>query len=212
MEKRTIERYSKRTILFHWVHVIAFVLLVISGAVMFLPGIGPSGGYFIGIIHRIAAVIFITCPVSYAIYKPDSMLRFCREIFIWNKDDLKWFRVAPAYYFGGDEDSMPPQDMINTGQKMWRMVIFGTGIVFLITGTVLWFFKPALAPAIYQWILFIHGIAFIIVFVMFLIHLYMGLFHPRMRESFPSMLDGKVSPSYAKSHYRKWYDRIIDDQ
>jgi len=179
---------------------------------MFLPGIGPSGGYFIGTVHRIAAVAFIAPPAIYAIYEPSSLLRFCRETFIWNKDDIKWFRAAPAYYFGGGKEGMPPQDKINTGQKMWQLVIFGTGIVFLITGAVMWFYKPSLALAIYQWILFTHGIAFIIVFVMFLVHLYMGLFHPMTRDSLRSMLDGKVSPSYAKSHYRKWYDRIMDDQ
>ncbi len=93
MQKRTIERYSKRTILFHWVHVIAFVILVITGATMFLPGIGPSGGYSTGIIHRIAAVAFITPPVIYAIYKPRNMLLFCREMFTWKTNDLKWFRL-----------------------------------------------------------------------------------------------------------------------
>ncbi|MCP4608610.1 MAG: hypothetical protein GY845_07840, partial [Planctomycetes bacterium] len=138
MQKRTIERYSKRTILFHWAHVIAFVILVITGATMFLPGIGPSGGYSTGIIHRIAAVAFITPAVIYAIYKPRNMLLFCREMFTWKTDDLKWFRAAPIYYFEGSEDSMPPQDRINTGQKMWQLVIFGTGIIFLITGTAMW--------------------------------------------------------------------------
>ena len=212
MEKRTIERYNKRAILLHWVHVAAFVVLVLTGAAMFLPGVGPSGGYSTGIVHRVASVAFIASPVMYAIYQPGSILHFCKETFSWNKDDLKWFRAAPAYYFGGSEDNMPAQGRINTGQKMWQLVIFGTGMVFLITGAIMWFFKSALALDTYQWILFIHGIAFIIVFVMFLVHIYMGLLHPRMNESLRSMLDGKISPSYARSHYRKWYDRATDVQ
>jgi formate dehydrogenase subunit gamma len=179
---------------------------------MFLPWTGPSGGYSTGIIHRIAAVAFIASPLVYAYYEPGSIVRFCREIFIWTKDDLKWLRAAPAYYFGGPEESMPPQDRINTGQKFWQLGIFGTSFVFLITGTTMWFFKPIIGVTVYQWILFAHGITFIIVIVMFLVHVYMGVFHPRMGESLRSMLDGKVSPSYARSHYRKWYDRATGDQ
>ncbi len=209
-KKRTIERYRKRAILFHWAHTVAFVILIVTGIAMFLPGIGPTGGYSTGIVHRIAAVLFITSPVIYVICEPRGVSRFCREMFTWGKDDLKWLRAAPDYYFGGTESSMHPQDRMNTGQKIWQLVIFGTGIVFLITGAIMWFFKPVIIPVAYQWILFAHGIAFVMVLVMFLVHLYLSVFHPRMRESFLSMMDGKVSPSYAESHYRKWYEEIRD--
>jgi len=42
------------------------------------------------------------------------------------------------------------------------------------------------------------------------VHIYLGTLHPRMNESFISMIRGKVSKEYAKSHYSKWYDKIAE--
>jgi formate dehydrogenase subunit gamma len=208
MKNRLIERYRKRTILFHWVHAAAFVILLITGATKFLPGIGPSGGYSTGIVHRIAAVVFIALPLLYFFYEPRKAIGFIKETLIWGKDDLKWLIAAPNYYFGGSEEKMPPQDRFNTGQKMWQLVIVVTGCVFLVTGAIMWLFRSKIAIDVYEWVLFVHGIAFIVVFVMFLVHIYMSVLHPRMRGSFSSMLDGKISSSYAKRHHPKWYDRV----
>jgi len=44
------------------------------------------------------------------------------------------------------------------------------------------------------------------------VHIYMGAIHPIMNESFRSMLDGKISKKYAKSHYGKWYDEISESE
>jgi formate dehydrogenase subunit gamma len=208
MADRTVERYKKRTVILHWVHSASFVALILTGAVSFLPGTGPVGGGAVGIVHRIAAVLFTGVPALQAILEPKTALGFVKEAFAWGKDDLKWFLAAPGYYFGGPEGEMPTQGRVNAGQRLWELIILATGAIFLTTGTVLWFFRWSVPIYVYQWALFVHGIAFVTVFAMFLVHLYVGVLHPRFRESLRSMLDGKVSPSYAKRHYRKWYDRI----
>ena len=212
MENRTIERYRKRTVLLHWVHSASFVILIVTGGVLFLPGIGPIAGGAIGIIHRIAVVIFVAVPVLHALYEPRTALGFVKDALAWTKDDLKWFLAAPGYYFGGPEEKMPAQDRVNAGQKLWELVILATGAVFLATGSVLWFFRWSVPIPVYQWTLFVHGIAFVIVLVMFLVHLYLAVLHPRFRESLRSMLDGRVSPSYARRHHRRWYDRITGNR
>jgi len=210
MKPRTIERYSKSTIIFHWTHASAFVILVLTGGFLFLPGVGiTSASFAIGILHRVAAVVFTGMSLGYAICRPRKVGDFIRETFSWGKDDLTWLMAAPGYYFGSRSHRMPPQGHVNTGQKLWQLVIIETGTVLLATGTVLWFFRSAIGIAVYQWILLAHGIAFVAILTMFLIHVYMGVFHPRSTESLSAMLDGKISPSYAKSHYRKWYDRMI---
>jgi formate dehydrogenase subunit gamma len=186
--------------------------LIVTGGVLFLPGLGPVGGGAIGIIHRIAVVIFVVVPVLHALYEPKTALGFVKDALAWTKDDLKWFLAAPGYYFGGPEEKMPAQDRVNAGQKLWELVILATGAVFLATGSVLWFFRWSVPIPVYQWTLFVHGIAFVIVLVMFLVHLYLAVLHPRFRESLRSMLDGRVSPSYAKRHYRRWYDRITGNR
>jgi formate dehydrogenase subunit gamma len=208
MEKRTIERYSKAGIVFHWVFSFLVLILVLTGISMFVPGRGPEGGYATGFTHRICAALFLAIPLLYSLLSPGRAAAFLKDTLDWGTDDLRWFMKAPDYYFGGSGENMPLQDRLNTGQKLWQLVLILTAVLFLVTGSVMWFFKSAIAVNIYQWLLLFHGAAFIIFLFMLIVHLYMSGLHPHMRESLHSMIDGKVSAFYAREHHRKWYERI----
>jgi len=208
-EARVIERFKKCTIWFHWVHTAAFLILIITGAILFIPGLGASAaGGLPRFIHRVAVAVFIGVPLFYFVFNPKMTFHFIKETFSWGRDDILWFRRAPDYYFGGAEEKMLPQGHVNTGQKMWQLVVLGTGTIFIITGFIMWFFKGTLAATVFQWCVIIHDAAFLLVFLMLLIHVYLGIIHPRMNESLRSMWDGKVSVIYARHHYGKWYDEI----
>ena len=208
-EPRVVERFKKRTIWFHWIHMVAFLTLIVTGAILFIPGLGaPAAGGLTRLIHRIAVVFFIGAPLLYFVFSPKMSLHFIKETLTWGKDDLGWVQAAPLYYFGSAEESMPPQGHVNTGQKMWQFIVLGTGILFLISGFIMWFLKDIVSTGIFQWCVVAHDIAFLLAFNMLLVHIYLGVIHPRMTESLRSMLDGKISKSYAKSHYGKWYDEI----
>lgn len=208
-EPRVVERFKKRTIWFHWIHTIAFLVLVVTGAILFFPGIGEvAAGGMTRFIHRIAVVIFVAAPIIYFFLNPKMALHFVKETLTWGKDDFSWLRAAPLYYFGGDEEKMPPQGHVNTGQKMWQFIVLGTGVLFFISGLIMWLFKDTVSPALFQWSVIVHDIAFVLAFLMLLVHIYLGIIHPRMNESLRSMLDGKISKHYAGSHYGKWYDEV----
>ena len=208
-EARVVERFRKRTVWFHWIHTTAFLVLLVTGAILFLPGLGaPAAGGLTRSIHRIAAVIFIAAPIAYFIINPKMSLRFIKETFTWNNDDIRWLRLAPDYYFGGDDSKMIPQGHVNTGQKMWEFITLSTGILFVVTGLLMWFLKDTLSPGFFQWMVIVHDFAFILAFLMLLVHIYTGSLHPRMTESLRSMWNGKISKKYARSHYSKWYDEI----
>jgi formate dehydrogenase subunit gamma len=208
-EERVVERFKKRTVWFHWVHTAAFLILVITGAILFVPGLGsPAAGGITRLLHRIAVIFFVACPVIYAVLAPRLAWNFIKECFIWGVDDIKWVTRAPDYYFGGDEDKMFPQGHINTGQKMWQLIVVVTAVLFLLSGLIMWFLKGIVTPALFQWCVILHDVSFILVFLMLLVHIYLGAIHPRMTESFRSMLDGKISKQYARNHYGKWYDKI----
>lgn len=212
-EPRVVERFKKRTIWFHWIHTAAFLTLIVTGAILFFPGAGaPAAGGLTRYIHRVAAVIFVAMPVIYFFLNPRMVFHFIKETFTWGKDDWGWVQAAPLYYFGGDEGKMPPQGHVNTGQKMWQLIVLGTGILFLISGFIMWFFKDTVSTNIFQWCVIIHDAAFILAFLMLLVHVYLGIIHPRMTESLRSMWDGKISKKYAGSHYGKWYDEIAKDK
>ena len=212
-EARLVERFKKRTIWLHWIHTAAFLALVITGAILFVPGLGAlAAGSLTRLIHRVAVVFFVGAPVLYFIFNPKMSLHFIKETLTWGMDDITWASKAPDYYFGGSGEKIPPQGHVNTGQKMWQLIVLITGILFLISGCLMWFFKDILAPGFFQWSVIIHDIAFVLVFFMLLVHVYLGVIHPRMTESLRSMWDGRISKTYARSHYGKWYDEVVGDE
>lgn len=208
MQERSIVRYSKSSRVFHWLHALAFVLLALTGLVRFLDHNPSEALAHIGVLHRAAAVLFVALPLLYYFFWPKRVTEFVKNIFKCSKSDWQWLKSAPSYYFGGSEVKMPPQGQINPGQRSWEVTIALTGIVFVITGILLWFFKFLIPIDIYQWALFIHAIAFIVVFIFFLLHIYLGVLHPRFKESFRSMIDGRISSQYAKQHYLKWFRAV----
>ena len=212
-EPRVVERFKKRTIWLHWIHTAAFLILLVTGAILFFPGIGGAAvGGMTRFIHRIAVVIFIAAPIIYFFLNPKMALHFVKETLTWGKDDFGWLQAAPLYYFGGGEEKMPPQGHVNTGQKMWQFIVLSTGVLFFISGLIMWFLKGIVSSGLFQWSVIVHDVAFLLVFLMLLVHIYLGVIHPRMTESLRSMWDGKISKKYASSHYGKWYDEVAKSE
>ena len=208
-DPKIVKRFRKRTIWLHWIHTLSFIMLMITGAILFVPAFGEvAAGGITRIIHRICIVFFVGPPVLYFLFNPKTALHFVKETLSWGKEDLGWVLAAPSYYFSGPEDAMPPQGHVNSGQKMWQVVVLLTGVVFVISGAIMLFLKDSVAPGVFQWSVIVHDIAFILGFLMLLVHIYIGALHPRMNESFQSMFTGKISVHYARHHYGKWYDKI----
>ena len=208
----TVQKYTKVARIFHWVHTAAFIILVLTGIFLFIPAAGfIAQDSWTRIIHRVAAVLFVVAPLMQVFANPKTAGASIKQAFTWGKDDLEWVKALPRYYFLGDESAMPPQDEMNTGQKMWLTVLLIMAPIFVITGILMWFFAFTLPSGVFQWCVFVHDVAFIVTFAFLLVHVYLGVIHPLMRThggSFRSMVDGKVTVEYAKSHHGKWYDRI----
>jgi formate dehydrogenase subunit gamma len=204
MEPRTIERFRKRAIIIHWLFAVSFLVMFITGGIMFFDLTSMDGGVQIRIIHRIAAAFFVLLPVIYMLIDPGAAIDFLRGAFRWDRDALAWLRASLSFYFGR-KTKMPPQGYINGDQKLWQLVVIVTGLVFALTGTLLWFFKLNIPLVLYQWVLLTHAASFVIVLFMFPVHFYLTTLHSGFEESLSSMMDGKVSESYAREHCNKWY-------
>jgi len=207
-----VKKYTKPAVAFHWIHTAAFLILVITGLLLYVPAFASlAQDSWSRLVHRIAAVIFVFAPLIELIANRRTAVAAMKKAFIWTKDDMKWVSALPRYYFMSDESSMPPQEEMNTGQKMWLTLLLIFGPIFTITGILMWFFKYSLPPAVFQWSIFVHDVSFIVIFLMFLVHIYMGIIHPMMRQhggAFNSMVDGTVDTEYAKSHHGKWYKEV----
>jgi len=210
-----VERYRTPTRVLHWVHGGAFVLLFLTGLILFIPGLSvlaQSG--WTRIVHRIAAVLFVAAPLIYIPLSWKASLRGIKDAFSWGRKDIGWLKAAPSYYFLCDEENMPPQGHMNTGQKMWWLMVLTFGTLFAITGLIMWLLlaKETAPAAVLQWCVLIHDVSFIAIGCMFFVHIYMSVIHPLARPArtgaWSSMVRGKVSAEYAKSHHGKWYEEI----
>ena len=209
MTHHEVEKYRKSIRVLHWIHSGAFVLLFLTGLVLFTPGLGfLAEDSWTRLIHRIGAAIFVIIPIIYLIINPKAVGRGLKQAFTWGSEDIGWLKAAPRYYFLGDEKGMPPQGSMNTGQKMWWFIVIVFGIMFVITGAVMWFAKASASLAVLQWMVFVHDIAFIVTGCMLFVHIYLGVIHPLMTESWSAMTSGKISTEYAKKHHGKWYTEI----
>ena len=204
MEPRTIERFRKRAIFIHWLFAVTFIVMLITGGIMFFDLTGMAGGVQIRMIHRTAAVFFVLLPVLYTLFDPGAAIDFLKGAFRWDRDAWAWLRASLRFY-SGRKVPMPPQGYINGDQKLWQLVVVVTGLVLALTGALLWFFKLNIPLVLYQWVLLTHAAAFVIVLFMFPVHFYLTTLHSGFEESLSSMMDGKVSESYAREHYHKWY-------
>jgi formate dehydrogenase subunit gamma len=209
MTHHELVKYSRGARWFHWTITIAALVLAVTGLFLYVPAFSSiAEGGITRVIHRVAAVIFVVAPLLFFLAKPGRSLHFVKEIFTWGKDDLAWLKAAPDYYFGGDEKKMPPQGDMNTGQKLWAVVAFFSALGFVFTGIFMWFLKDTLPAEVFDWMVIVHDLCFIVGGAMLLVHLYLGAIHPRMTESLKSMIKGKVSAEYAQSHHGKWYKEI----
>jgi len=209
MTHHEVEKYRKAIRVLHWIHSGAFVLLFLTGLVLFIPALGfLAEDSWTRLIHRIGAAIFVIAPIIYIILDPKAVGRGLKQAFTWGSEDLGWLLAAPRYYFLGDEKSMPPQGAMNTGQKMWWFMVLVFGIIFVLTGAIMWFAKEAAPSAVLQWMVFIHDVSFIVSGAMFFLHIYLAVFHPLINEAWGAMTGGKISVDYAKAHHGKWYEEI----
>ena len=209
MTHQEVEKYRKPIRILHWIHSGAFVLLFLTGLVLFIPQLGfLAEDSWTRLIHRIGAAIFIIIPLIYLIINPKAVGRGLKEAFTWNSDDIGWIKAIPRYYFNGDESSMPPQGAMNTGQKMWWFIVIVFGVIIAITGAVMWFFKASAPPALLEWMVFIHDVSFIVIGSMFFVHIYNAIIHPLFNEAWGAMTGGKITVEYAKKHHGKWYAEI----
>jgi formate dehydrogenase subunit gamma len=211
--QQEVERYRKPTRILHWVHAGAFVMLFITGLVLFVPPLGFLGqDSWTRVLHRVAAVVFVVAPLIYIPLNWKATWSGVKDAFSWGVDDIGWAVAAPRYYFLCDERAMPPQEHMNTGQKLWWLMVIVFGAIFLVTGVIMWFAKTTAPVALLQWCVIIHDIAFIATGTMLFVHVYLSVIHPLMRPlrtgAWSSMARGKVSVDYARSHHAKWYDRV----
>ncbi|MGD2179006.1 MAG: cytochrome b/b6 domain-containing protein, partial [Anaerolineae bacterium] len=141
-------------------------------------------------------------------FSPREFVAAMKRVFTWSKADLGWLRAAPAYYFLGDEEAMPPQDKYNTGQKLFYLVVVICMAGFIVTGLVMWFGKGVVPVRTYWWSVFLHDLCTIAYGAFFLVHFVLSVMHPLMKGAIDGMLFGWMPEEYVKHHHAKYYEEL----
>jgi formate dehydrogenase subunit gamma len=142
---------------------------------------------------------------------------FAATLFWMLKAWLGDMRITPAdrkwgdsmqHYIRNEDENLPPIDRFNIGQKYFFWGMLWAGIVLLLSGAVLWF--PELIPWSLRGLRFaavlLHVSSALITIGLFIIHVYMGT--AVVRGGFTSIIRGEVSPAWARTHHRLWFQRV----
>ena len=201
-------RFTTAERLAHWLHFVAFTVLLGTGMFIFVPWFQPftvgAAGEASRLAHRVAAVVFMLAPLVYLVFSPREFFYSLKEAFTWGADDVGWLKNAWNYYSRGKMGTMPPQGKYNAGQKfnaLTQIVTFG---LFVVTGLAMWFGKGSIPPTAFQLAVIVHDLSVIAAVALFMLHLYLVAVHPIHRESITSMFEGTVTEEYAQEHHGKW--------
>jgi formate dehydrogenase subunit gamma len=196
-----ILRYTLLERAIHWLAALTYMYVLATGLAFYSPhlywiaevlGGGPTSRYW----HPWVALVFIgTLVWMLRVWLPDMRITAA---------DRAWSRDVERYVRNEDQD-LPPIDRFNIGQKYFFWAMLFAGIVLLVTGIGMWI--PASLPlALRPFLILLHVSAALITIGAFIIHVYMGT--AVVRGGFTSIIRGEVSPAWARTHHRLWYNRV----
>lgn len=212
-ERREILVFSTGQRFVHWLHTFAFILLMLTGAMLYIPWFSQTvasgaSGHVVRFAHRIGAICFMLVPILYVISDPRGWWADMKLTFSWGKEDLGWLKAAPRYYFLGDEGAMPPQEKFNTGQKLFYLVVVVCMVGFIVTGLIMWLGQGSVPVWVFQWSVILHDLCTIAYAAFFLIHFLLSVMHPLMKGAINGMLFGWMPEEYIKHHHAKYYEQL----
>ena len=204
---RKIERFTPLERSAHWTNAIAFVCLAVSGLVMAFgkffiqPVIGSALfgwlTYILKNVHNFAGPLFaVSLIIVFVTFLKDNLP---------SKEDFTWI------IHGGGllSEHEVPSHRFNAGEKIvfWFGVL-GLGLIVVASGLVLDKLVPGLIyeRSTMQMANMVHGVATVLMMVMFMGHIYMGTVG--MEGAYSAMKEGYVDETWAKEHHELWYNDI----
>ncbi len=190
-----IERFTRTERAVHWVHATAFVALLATGLVLYVPRLSILVGRrpLLKDLHVYTAVAWLAALVLVVVLGDRRRLRqTLRELDAFDSDDLLWLRRHPR-----------PQGRFNAGQKVNAALTGAFALLFAVSGSLLWLgerdhrFQFASTILLHDWLTYIS-------LVLLVGHLYLALIYPATRHSLRGMTSGRVRRDWAERHHPKW--------
>jgi formate dehydrogenase subunit gamma len=196
----TIARFSFTERGLHWTHALFFLILLVTGLVMLVPGLSLAVGHHFLIlrIHLITAAFYAGGPLLWFLFGNRRALRAdLGELDRWYADDFRWLRPrrpgAPV----------PPQGRFNAGQKINAIFVGASTIGFVVTGFIMW--QNALFPrSLVDNAVHLHDTFTYLALALWLGHVYLAALNRSTRPGLRGMIDGTVDRAWAEHHHPRW--------
>ncbi len=183
-----VKRFSMGEIILHWLRIILFAILLVTGFKMLLlpEGLGDLGPH-----HGFAGILFVFISII-------NLLLWRRDI-MFHKYDWTWLQKAGGYL--SKQPVHLPAGRFNAGQKVFYWLIFIATILLLITAITMQQ-EPHQTMAARQnlsWVL--HGVIACLSSMLVIAHIYLTfVVNP---ETTHLLWYGKISREYMMEHHSK---------
>lgn len=193
-------RHPVYTRFLHWSVAIFFILSLLTGFAIYSPWlfhwITPlfGGGPRTRLLHPWFGLLF-------TLFFFFQFLNWAAPM-VWTAADRRWVKKMRRYVTNEEGPESEDVGFFNGGQKLYFWAIVVCGILFLITGLLMWF-----SDLVGRWIMavsyVVHDLAALVMLAGFIIHVYEGTAH--QPGTFRSMIDGTVTEDWARTHHPAWY-------
>ena len=195
-------RFSRTERALHWIHASAFLVLLGSGLVLYLPSLAAAFGRrpLVKEVHLATALLWAVALVAVvAVGDRRGLRRTLRELDRFDEDDRRWLR-------GG----RTPQGRFNAGQKLNASLTAAFALLFAVSGLLLWLGER---DTRFRWdsTIVLHDVLTLLSLGLLCGHLYLAVIHPKTRHALRGMTLGSVREDWAREHHAKWASRDFSD-
>ena len=190
----------------HWLMVICFFLVAMSGLSWFFPSLNWLNNLLGG--PQLARILHPFLGVAIFVFLVYLFIRLVKYN-LPEAGDGKWFLNIGKVLKAEHVDELET-GKYNAGQKVLFWGIMGLISLLLISGVVIWrpYFAPLFSIPLIRIGLLLHAIAGVLLMLLIIGHIYLAFW---VKGSVGSMSTGYVSRKWARVHHPRWYRQITGD-
>jgi formate dehydrogenase subunit gamma len=192
---RYVRRFSRTERAVHWVHASAFLVLLGSGLVLYLPSLAAEVGRrpLVKDVHLLTALAWALALLAVFLLGDRRGLRAtARELDVFDADDRRWLRGRRA-----------PQGRFNAGQKLNAALTAAFALLLAVSGVLLWLGERDTRFRFDSTIV-LHDVVSYLSVALLAGHLYLAVIHPATRHALRGITLGTVREDWAREHHPKW--------
>ena len=193
--ERYVRRFSRTERAVHWVHASAFLVLLGSGLVLYLPSLATEIGRrpLVKDVHLFTALAWaIALLAVVALGDRRGFRATTRELDVFDADDRRWLLGRHVR-----------QGRFNAGQKLNAALTAAFAVLLAVSGVLLWLGERDTRFRLDSTIV-LHDVVAYLSVALLAGHLYLAVIHPSTRHALRGITVGTVREDWAREHHAKW--------